>query len=363
LVMEYVPGGSLQDRLDRHGPLALPEILRIGMQTAAGLAAAHAQGLVHRDVKPANILLENGIERVKLTDFGLARAMADASMTQSGLIAGTPHYMAPEQARGESVDHRADLFSLGSTLYAMCTGVPPFRAETPMAVVRRVADDRPRPIRELNPEIPAWLEAIVERLHAKSPGERFASASELADLLGRCLAHVQQPLADVLPAGLIPKAEARPSGGRARWLVAAPFLAIPVALGLTFAYRVWWRPRADAAEDPPDPRVAAARAGAGTMPIIPSLWRTPDETDDLYRAAWDRAGQIEADLHRPGDPPVADPVAAMVRELADRAVRLERELAPGHGPAPALPTVSPHPQPRTAYPEPRTPKTPTGDDR
>src|SRR5205823_3468621 len=93
LVMEYVPGRSLQDRLDQQGPLALPEILRIGMQTAAGLAAAHAQGLVHRDVKPANILLENGVERVKLTDFGLARAAADAAVTQSGVVAGTPHYM------------------------------------------------------------------------------------------------------------------------------------------------------------------------------------------------------------------------------------------------------------------------------
>ena len=111
--------------------LALPEILRIGMQTAAGLAAAHAQGLVHRDVKPANILLENGIERVKLTDFGLARAAADAGMTQSGIVAGTPHYMAPEQARAEATDHRADLFSLGSTLYAMCTGVPPSAPRPP----------------------------------------------------------------------------------------------------------------------------------------------------------------------------------------------------------------------------------------
>src|SRR5206468_12142064 len=116
LVMQCVAGLSLQERLDRDGPLELHEVLRIGLQTASGLAAAHAQGLVHRDVKPANILLENGVERVKLTDFGLARAAADASLTQSGVVAGTPQYMAPEQARGEAVDHRADLFSLGSVL-------------------------------------------------------------------------------------------------------------------------------------------------------------------------------------------------------------------------------------------------------
>ena len=101
LVMPYVRGPSLQRRLDDEGPLALAEILRVGMQAAAGLAAAHAQGLVHRDVKPANILLADGIERVKLTDFGLARAADDASLTKTGVIAGTPQYMSPEQARGE----------------------------------------------------------------------------------------------------------------------------------------------------------------------------------------------------------------------------------------------------------------------
>ena len=168
--MEYVPGRSLQDRLDQHGPLALPEVLRIGMQTAAGLAAAHAQGLVHRDVKPANILLENGVERVKLTDFGLARAAADAAMTQSGVVAGTPHYMAPEQARGEATDHRADLFSLGSTLYAMCTGHPPFRAETPLAVLRRVSDDEPRPLRAHQPGGPRLARGDRRPADRQGPG-------------------------------------------------------------------------------------------------------------------------------------------------------------------------------------------------
>lgn len=199
LVMEYVMGRSLQDRLDRQGPLELKEILRIGHQTAAGLAAAHAQGLVHRDIKPANILLENGVERVKITDFGLARAVADATLTQSGVITGTPHYMAPEQARGDAIDHRADLFSLGSTLYAMCTGHPPFRADTPLAVLRRVTDETPRPIRQDNPDLPGWLEAIVGRLMAKDPAERFQSAAEVAQLFERCLAHVQQPLTAPLP--------------------------------------------------------------------------------------------------------------------------------------------------------------------
>ncbi len=193
IVMQFVSGRSLQEKLDAEGALSLKEILRIGMQTAAGLAAAHAQGLVHRDVKPSNILLENGIQRVKLTDFGLARAVDDASLTQSGVIAGTPQYMAPEQANGDAVDYRADLFSLGSVMYAMCVGHSPFRASTTMGVLKRVCHDAPRPIREVNSDIPDWLCAIVMKLLAKSPADRFPSAREVAELLERWLAHLQQP--------------------------------------------------------------------------------------------------------------------------------------------------------------------------
>ncbi|HWE36243.1 MAG TPA: DUF2807 domain-containing protein [Isosphaeraceae bacterium] len=200
LVMPYLPGRSLQDRIDRDGPLEPKEVLRIGMQAARGLAAAHAQGLVHRDVKPSNILLENNVERVKLTDFGLARAADDASLTHSGDVAGTPQYMAPEQARGDAVDHRADLFSLGSVLYAMCTGRPPFRADTIVGVLRRVCDERPRPVRELNPDVPSPLVAAIERLHAKNPAGRFRSAEEVADTLGRMLAESQRPA----PWGAVP---------------------------------------------------------------------------------------------------------------------------------------------------------------
>ncbi len=200
LVMPYLRGPSLQRRLDCEGPLALVEILRIAVQAATGLAAAHAQGLVHRDVKPANILLADGVERVKLTDFGLARAADDASLTMTGIIAGTPQYMSPEQARGESVDQRSDLFSLGSVLYAMCTGRAPFRAETSYGVLRRITDEEPRPIREINPDVPEWLCQIIAKLMSKQPDDRFESAREVAELLEACLAHVQQPTVVPLPA-------------------------------------------------------------------------------------------------------------------------------------------------------------------
>jgi hypothetical protein len=245
LVMQFVDGASLQAKLDEGGPPGLREILRIGLQTAEGLAAAHRQGLVHRDVKPANILLENGVERVKLTDFGLARAADDASLTQSGVIAGTPLYMSPEQAAGEPVDHRSDLFSLGSVLYALCTGRPPFRAGGTLAVLKRVAGDAPRPIAELNPEIPGWLCDLIARLHAKSPADRYPSAQAVADLLGRHLAHLQQPNEVAMPGAVARPAAAGPGRKRHRAGPAAAGLAL-LALGgglLLLAYLSGWLAR------------------------------------------------------------------------------------------------------------------------
>ena len=184
---------SLQQRIDECGPLELKELLRIGVQVASGLAAAHAQGLIHRDIKPSNIMLENELARVKITDFGLARAVDDTRLTQYGTLAGTPSYMAPEQARGEPIDRRSDLFSLGSVLYAMATGLAAFRGESSVEVIRRVSDGEPAPVRELNPEAPEWLAEIIERLHAKDPADRFQSAGEVADLLERHLARLQDP--------------------------------------------------------------------------------------------------------------------------------------------------------------------------
>lgn len=204
LVMPYVDCESLQQRLDREGPLPAVDVLRIGHQVANGLAAAHAQGLVHRDVKPANILLEKGVDRVMLTDFGLARAADDASLTRTGLIAGTPQYMSPEQARGDAIDTRSDLFSLGSVMYAMATGRPPFRAETTYGILRRVTDEQPRQICEINSDVPAWLSGMISRLMAKSAADRFGDADHVASLLEDCIAHVQQPRANALPEELNP---------------------------------------------------------------------------------------------------------------------------------------------------------------
>jgi hypothetical protein len=235
LVMEFIPGETLQQRLDRTGPLETVEVVQIGRQIAEGLAAAHSKGLIHRDIKPGNILIESGPDlHVKLTDFGLARAVDDASMTQSGIVAGTPMFMAPEQAKGESLDHRADLFSLGSVLYTMCSGRPPFRANGALAVLKRVAEDTPRPIQEIIPEVPAWLCEIIARLHAKKPEDRFSSAREVADLLAGCQADVQTlaSAGPVLPRVEAPAARPAPWAERKRTRIAAALLALALLGGL-----------------------------------------------------------------------------------------------------------------------------------
>lgn len=185
LVMEFIDGQTLQDKINECGPLDVRDVVSMGRQIACGLEAAHIRGLIHRDIKPANILLESGTGRPKITDFGLARSADDASLTQSGAISGTPLYMSPEQAQGLVVDKRSDIFSLGSVLYVMCSGRPPFRASTVLAVLKRVVEEQPRAIREILPDVPEWLIAIITRLHAKKPAERFSSAQAVVELLER----------------------------------------------------------------------------------------------------------------------------------------------------------------------------------
>lgn len=248
LVMPFVACQSLQERIDRLAPLEFKDVLRIGMQTASGLAAAHAQGLVHRDVKPANILLESNVDRVLLTDFGLARAVDDATLTRTGIIAGTPLYMSPEQANGDNVDHRSDLFSLGSVLYAMCTGRPPFRAETTFGVLRRIRETSPRPIREINTDIPEWFERIVTKLLARDVSARFGSADDVARLLEQCLAHVQQPMSVTLPSGvgdwtLIPESSGAGPGTWNGWIgrFSQRLAVVCLAAGMGVGLWIWWQ--------------------------------------------------------------------------------------------------------------------------
>jgi eukaryotic-like serine/threonine-protein kinase len=344
LVMAFIPGQSLQQRIDRTGPLQLKEILRIGMQTASGLAAAHAQGLVHRDIKPANIMLENGIERVRITDFGLARAVDDASLTQSGTVAGTPQYMAPEQAQGEAVDQRADLFALGSTLYAMCTGHAPFRGHSGLAVLRQVCDVEPPPIRTLNPDVPSWLEGIIRKLHAKDPARRFQSAAEVAELLERCLAHVQQPDHQPLPrlATELGRRVPRPRPSRPvsrRWAHSAAVAAVVLcAVGLSYLAR--FTPQSnevstvvlreleelqqaenELAATPADLQTRLDRLRGSLAPAAAEVGETPLDT------AHRRADSLRRSLTA-GAGPEADPVEAQLAKLRQQLHSLRERIDP-----------------------------------
>jgi hypothetical protein len=188
LAMELLRGSSLSAYLDKTSVVTIASATRLGREVAEGLAAAHARGLVHRDIKPGNIWLEAPYGRVKLLDFGLARPAGPAGpgperLTGSGLVVGTPGYMSPEQARGETLDERTDLFSLGVVLYLLCTGQEPFAGSNPTAVLTALAVDRQKPARELNPRVPPALSDLIDRLLEKKPGDRPESAAEVAKLL------------------------------------------------------------------------------------------------------------------------------------------------------------------------------------
>ncbi len=180
IAMEYLEGYSLDKYLKKKQTLSIPQIIRIGSEAAAGLAAAHAIGLVHRDIKPANLWLEAPHGRVKVLDFGLAKPVhAETEVTQSGSIIGTPAYMSPEQARGQKVDHRTDLFSLGVLLYRLCAGRLPFEGASTMDLLIALGTEEPRPLRELNPAVPEALAALVHQLLAKKPDDRPQTAEEV----------------------------------------------------------------------------------------------------------------------------------------------------------------------------------------
>jgi WD40 repeat protein len=237
MVMQLVNGESLEERLSRQSPLPVREIVRIGMQAAHGLEAAHAQGLIHRDIKPGNILLEPPHDRIKLTDFGLVRVTHDVRLTQTGHVSGTPLYMSPEQALGEEADHRSDLFSLGAVLYEMCTGRPPFLGDSPVHVMRQVAEEKQRPVRELNPIIPGWLAETIDRLLAKKPADRIQSAAHLAELFDFEWALMKTSSEEV---PTVCQEERKRRAARTRWIaggVGAMFLAIGLLSGKFLALR------------------------------------------------------------------------------------------------------------------------------
>jgi serine/threonine-protein kinase len=241
IVMEYLPGPNLAGRVRVEGPLAPTEAASVLAQVADGLAAAHAAGLVHRDVKPANVLFDAATRRAKLADFGLARPEGAATLTETGATIGTPAYMSPEQAEGRpTVDARSDVYGLGATLYEALTGGPPFRG-VPHRILHQVIHDEPPPPRRLNDKVPRDLETVCLKAMAKEPASRYGAAVEFRDDLRRFLAG--EPVR-ARPLG--------PAGRAARWCRRRPALslltaALVVALVAGIGGVVWeWR-RAEAA--------------------------------------------------------------------------------------------------------------------
>ncbi|QEL18598.1 protein kinase domain-containing protein [Limnoglobus roseus] len=217
LTMQLLQGKPLDVYLKEKGGLKIREAVRVVRETALGLAAAHARGLVHRDVKPGNLWLEAPKGRVKILDFGLAKpteaAAPDADLTATGAIMGTPSYMAPEQALGGAVDFRADLYSLGVVLYRLSANRLPFTGSTATAVLAAVLTEEPPPIRDLNPAVPEPLAKLVHQLLAKKPTDRPASAAKVAEELRQIeLGQTVAPPAQPLPLESLPTATRVPPG-------------------------------------------------------------------------------------------------------------------------------------------------------
>lgn len=301
LVMEYITGMSLETRLQRDGPMDVLSIIRVGLQVAQALSAAHSQGLVHRDIKPANILLDKDVERIRVGDFGLAQVAHEANCTQSGAVAGTPQFMSPEQVRGEACSPSADLFGLGAMLYATCTGSSPFVSDTVFGVMQRVLQDKPRSVREVNANIPIWLEKLIFRLLEKEPNHRFASSKLVAELLERELAYLQNPSTVKMPDRGWLRQRPNSNDGAVRFVKALCGITA-ICLLLVAAWRSWPKKEVepsgrDTTEDLSQPAAA--------------LWNA-DGTTDLV----DRVEQFK--IHTQRSPPTRDPWNQRLDEIGQR---------------------------------------------
>jgi len=253
MAMEYLEGETLDELIDREAPLDVDTTWRITAQVLKALWAIHKAGLVHRDVKPSNIMIcRDG--RAVLMDFGLAKAHDLPGLTREGIIAGTPEYMSPEQATGEELDNRSDLYSLGVTMFEMLTGRVPFQGTSAISVLRQHCEDPPPDVLELNPALPAAVSPVVGRALAKDRDERYADATEMAaamaavaettDLaeLSRSTRKSALPRTRVIetPAGTAAPSEAGAKGARRKglmWAAAAAVLAALLAGGWFLAGR------------------------------------------------------------------------------------------------------------------------------
>ena len=333
IVTELVEGETLADRLRRDGPMPPAEAVAVAADVTRALAVAHERGLIHRDIKPGNVmLLPDG--RVKVVDFGIARAAGSDTLTNTGVVLGSTAYLSPEQAGGQPVDERADLYALGCVLYEMLTGQVPFSADTLIATMyRHVNEDAPPPstIAPVQPE----LEDVVMRCLEKDPKRRFASASELeAALLAVPLARSGDTMqletvgaAETQPVGAVAsvggaetqpvaRSHARPrwtARGHRRWLIAALVVALLIALTGVLV----------AATNDSSPTKAAARAAARDAAQDPAQDTLPPDTPETFATAW--SGLVSAIGSAQATEDISDHAADELTKRADELLDAYRE--------------------------------------
>jgi tetratricopeptide (TPR) repeat protein len=304
-VMPYVKGESLRSRLERQGRLPVDEALQVAREVADALAYAHRNEVLHRDIKPANILLEEG--HAVVADFGIARAIhaaGAATLTETGMIVGTPAYMSPEQVSGRgTLDGRSDLYSLGCVLYEMLAGAPPFRADTPLAYAHQHVEATPRALAELCPDVPHGVSQVLARVLAKRPEERFATADEFAQALAS-------------PGALAP---------RAPWQRRRVAIAAAAAVAVLAAVTTWWalhplRPKSPPAPAKPEWVLLADFDGPADAPelagAVRELVRTDIDQSPFVHAV--PKDQVQMALALAEKPETTRVTEALARELAYR---------------------------------------------
>ncbi len=245
IAMEYFDGVMLAEWMEANPHPPIRTVLALAKDIASGLSAAHANGLIHRDIKPTNIMINEATGQVKILDFGLARAIKpDVSLTRKGFIVGTPAFMSPEQARGGQLDHRSDLFSFGILLYLMCTGKLPFHGQNPLEILTNLCTEHPKPVHERNHTVPFAMSELIARLLGKKREQRPSFAAEVI----ASLEQIEQEMTraegmleiqennDTL---ITPLPSRRTDPNLAQALLQAPPMLRPIAMTQTWKTRLW----------------------------------------------------------------------------------------------------------------------------